>query len=180
MGRWCPRQFKDKEAWCIVAVQTLAVAEKRIKDLNTKLNKVDRERKSVEATLVGASSKLGKKENIFYPLALCIATPSSSQADSLLKRLSLARLPMLTPFQPLRRLLKNLIEQAPRVTRRKQPKKKCLSQLNFYHRLRKLPRKRRQPRAKCLNKPNFLQWPRRFPKRKKQLKARCLNLLPNQ
>lgn len=35
-------QFKEEEAWCIVAVQTLFVAEKRIKDLDIKLTKVDR------------------------------------------------------------------------------------------------------------------------------------------
>jgi len=40
-----------------VAVETFIVVEKRIKDLNTKLNEADRERKSVEATLVGVEKQ---------------------------------------------------------------------------------------------------------------------------
>ena len=48
------KQWKDEKGWRIVVVQTLVVAEKRIKDLNTKLTKADRERKSAEAALAGA------------------------------------------------------------------------------------------------------------------------------
>ena len=40
------KQWKDKKGLCIAAVETLAVAEKRIKDLNTKLTEADRVRKS--------------------------------------------------------------------------------------------------------------------------------------
>lgn len=50
-------QLKDKEARCISTVKTLAVADKRIKELNTKLTEADRERKSVEATLTDAEKK---------------------------------------------------------------------------------------------------------------------------
>ena len=50
-------QLKDEEARCIFAVKTLAVADKRIKELNTKLTEADRERKSVEATLTDAEKK---------------------------------------------------------------------------------------------------------------------------
>jgi len=46
-------QLKEEEARCIAIVQTLAVVEKRIKDLNTKLIEANRERKSVEAALAG-------------------------------------------------------------------------------------------------------------------------------
>ena len=37
----------------VVAIQTLVVVEKRIKNLGTKLTEADRERKSVEVALVG-------------------------------------------------------------------------------------------------------------------------------
>lgn len=47
-------QLKDEEARCISTVKTLVVAEKRIKELNTKLTKADREKKSAEAVLAGA------------------------------------------------------------------------------------------------------------------------------
>lgn len=50
-------QLKNEEAPCVAAVKTLAVAEKKIKDLWTKLTEVDRERKSVEATLAGAKKQ---------------------------------------------------------------------------------------------------------------------------
>ena len=50
-------QLKDEEACHISAIKTLAVAEKRIKELNTKLTEADRERKSVEATLTDAEKK---------------------------------------------------------------------------------------------------------------------------
>lgn len=51
------KQWKDDEAQRIAAIQTLAMAEKRIKDLNTKLAEVDRERKSGKATLVGVKKQ---------------------------------------------------------------------------------------------------------------------------
>ena len=44
------KQWKDKEGLCIAAVETLAVVEKRIKDLNTKLTEADRGRKSQGCT----------------------------------------------------------------------------------------------------------------------------------
>lgn len=47
-------QLKDEEARRISTVKTLVVAEKRIKELNTKLTKADREKKSTEAALAGA------------------------------------------------------------------------------------------------------------------------------
>lgn len=50
-------QCKDEEARRISAVKTLAVAEKRIKELNTKLTKADRETKTAEAVLAGAEKK---------------------------------------------------------------------------------------------------------------------------
>lgn len=51
------KQWKDDEAQRIAAIQTLAMAEKRIQDLNTKLAEVDRERKSGKATLVGVKKQ---------------------------------------------------------------------------------------------------------------------------
>ena len=39
-------QLKDEEACRIFSVKTLVVAEKRIKELNTKMTKADRERKA--------------------------------------------------------------------------------------------------------------------------------------
>ena len=50
-------QLKKEEARHIAFVQTLAVAEKRIKDLNTKLTEANKERKSVEAALAGAEKQ---------------------------------------------------------------------------------------------------------------------------
>ena len=46
--------YKEEKAQHIATVEILTVVEKRIKDLNTALNEVDRERKSVEATLARA------------------------------------------------------------------------------------------------------------------------------
>lgn len=45
------KQFKDEEAWRIATVQTLAVAEKRIKYLNTEFIEANKERKSAKAAL---------------------------------------------------------------------------------------------------------------------------------
>ena len=46
--------YKEEKAQRIATVEILTVVEKRIKDLKTALNEVDRERKSVEAALAGA------------------------------------------------------------------------------------------------------------------------------
>ena len=51
-------QLKDEEAHRISAVKTLAVAEKRIKELNTKLTEADREGKSAKAALTGAEKQV--------------------------------------------------------------------------------------------------------------------------
>ena len=51
-------QMKDEEACCISTVKTLKVAEKRIKELNTKLTVANKERKSVETTLAGAKKQV--------------------------------------------------------------------------------------------------------------------------
>ena len=58
MGRSGTFQCKDEEARRISTVKTLVVAEKRIKELNTKLTEEDRERKSAEAALVGAKKQV--------------------------------------------------------------------------------------------------------------------------
>ena len=50
-------QLKDEEARRVVAVQTLAIVEKRIKDLVTKLARADRERKCAEAALAGVEKQ---------------------------------------------------------------------------------------------------------------------------
>ena len=50
--------MKDEEARRISAVKTLAVAEKRIKELNTKLTAADREGKSAKAALTGAEKQV--------------------------------------------------------------------------------------------------------------------------
>lgn len=47
-------KLKDKEARWISVVNTLAMAKKKRKYLTLKLIEVERERKSVEATLAGA------------------------------------------------------------------------------------------------------------------------------
>nr|POE86239.1 hypothetical protein CFP56_07047 [Quercus suber] len=51
-------QLKDEEACHISAVKTLVVAEKRIKELNTKLIDADRERKSAEVALAGVEKQV--------------------------------------------------------------------------------------------------------------------------
>ena len=48
------RKMKDEEGRRIVVVEALNVAEKRVKELNTKLTEAKREKKSVEAALEGA------------------------------------------------------------------------------------------------------------------------------
>ena len=50
-------QLKDEESRCISTVMTLAKDEKRIKELNTKLNKADKERKSAKAALADAEKQ---------------------------------------------------------------------------------------------------------------------------
>ena len=50
-------KLKDKEACQVSAVKNLVVAEKKIKDLGTKLTEVDWERKSAEATLAGVEKQ---------------------------------------------------------------------------------------------------------------------------
>ena len=52
------KQWKDKEGKRIAAVETLTVAEKRIKNLNTKLTEADRERKITESALVGVKIQI--------------------------------------------------------------------------------------------------------------------------
>lgn len=51
-------QLKDEEACHISAIKTLAVAEKRIKELNTKLTEADREGKSAKTALTGAEKQV--------------------------------------------------------------------------------------------------------------------------
>ena len=48
------KQWKDEEEQRIATVGTLLVVEQRVKDHNTKLTEVGREKKSVEAELAGA------------------------------------------------------------------------------------------------------------------------------
>ena len=50
-------QLKDEEARRVSVVKTLAMAEKKIKDLGIKLTEADRERKSAEAVLAGAKKE---------------------------------------------------------------------------------------------------------------------------
>ena len=50
-------QLKNKEARHVVAVKTLVVVEKKIKDLGTKLTKADREKKSAEAALANSEKQ---------------------------------------------------------------------------------------------------------------------------
>ena len=45
-------KLKDKKACWVLTMKNLAVAEKKNKDLTLKLTKVERERKSAEASLV--------------------------------------------------------------------------------------------------------------------------------
>ena len=47
------KQWKDEEEQRIAAVGTLLVVEQRVKDHNTKLTEVGREKKSVKAKLAG-------------------------------------------------------------------------------------------------------------------------------
>jgi len=47
-------QLKNEEARHVVVVKTLVMAEKKIKDLGTKLTEADREKKSIEAALADA------------------------------------------------------------------------------------------------------------------------------
>ena len=46
--------MKDEEGKRIVAVEAFNVVEKRVKELNAKLTKAEREKKNTEATLEGA------------------------------------------------------------------------------------------------------------------------------
>ena len=48
------RQMKDEDGRQVTAVEAFNVAEKRVKELNTKLAKVKKDKKSVEAVLEGA------------------------------------------------------------------------------------------------------------------------------
>ena len=50
-------ELKNEEACRVVAVKTLTMVEKKIKDLGTKLIEVDREKKSVETTLAGTEKQ---------------------------------------------------------------------------------------------------------------------------
>ena len=47
------RQMKEEEGRRIAAVETFSLAEKGIQELNTKLTKADRERKSVGGPCMG-------------------------------------------------------------------------------------------------------------------------------
>lgn len=47
-------QMKEDEGRNIAAVESFTLVEKRIQELNTKLTKADREKKSAKATLQGA------------------------------------------------------------------------------------------------------------------------------
>ena len=46
--------MKDKEGRCIAAIKAFNVVEKRVKELNAKLTKAEREKKNTEAALEGA------------------------------------------------------------------------------------------------------------------------------
>ena len=48
------QQMKEEEGRQVTAVEAFNVAEKRVKELNAKLTKVERDKKSVEAALEGA------------------------------------------------------------------------------------------------------------------------------
>ena len=48
------KQMKEEEGRRIAAVEAFTLSEQRIKDLNTKLTKAIREKKSAEAALEGA------------------------------------------------------------------------------------------------------------------------------
>ena len=51
------RQMKEEEGRRIAAVETFSLTEKGIQELNTKLTKADRERKSAEAAFYGAKKQ---------------------------------------------------------------------------------------------------------------------------
>ena len=50
-------QLKNEEACRVAVVKTLAMAEKKIKDLGTKLTEPDREKKSAETALAGTEKQ---------------------------------------------------------------------------------------------------------------------------
>ena len=50
-------KLKDEEARQVLAIKNLALAEKKNKDLVTKLTEADRERKGTEAALVGTKKQ---------------------------------------------------------------------------------------------------------------------------
>ena len=47
-------QLKNEDAHCVAVIKTLAMVEKKIKDLKTKLIEVDRKKKSAEVALASA------------------------------------------------------------------------------------------------------------------------------
>ena len=51
------RQMKEKEGRRIAAVDTFNVADKRIQELTTKLNEVDKDKKIAEAALQGVEKQ---------------------------------------------------------------------------------------------------------------------------
>ena len=50
-------QLKNEEARRVAAIKTLAMAEKKIKDLGTKLTEPDREKKSAETALASTEKQ---------------------------------------------------------------------------------------------------------------------------
>ena len=52
------RQMKDEEGRRVIAVEAFNVVEKRVKELNAKLTKVEKDKKSVEAALEGAERQV--------------------------------------------------------------------------------------------------------------------------
>lgn len=46
--------MKEEEGWRIAAVEAFTLAKQRIKDLNVKLTKANRDKKSAEVALLGA------------------------------------------------------------------------------------------------------------------------------
>ena len=50
-------QLKNEDAHCVAVIKTLAMVEKKIKDLKTKLIEVDRKKKSAEAALASAKKQ---------------------------------------------------------------------------------------------------------------------------
>ena len=50
-------RLKNEKARHVVVVKTLAMAEKKIKDLGTKLTEADRKKKNTEAALAGAEKQ---------------------------------------------------------------------------------------------------------------------------